>query len=84
MANPITRDEVSAGVVRGEQRGSDCAGRTGAEKYAPDIAAEDDAGPGERLLYRLEQENPITKLEITFARQAAQRAEDARLVTLQA
>ena len=79
--NPITRDEKSPLELYQANNAIRIAKAAEADKYAPDIMEEamqdlqnataiDQNKKGER------------KLEITFARQAVQRAEDARLVTL--
>ncbi len=81
IMNPITRDEKSPLELYQAYNAVRIATNTGADKYAADIMAEaqldlknasdiDSNKKGDR------------KMEITFARQAVQRAEDARLVTL--
>jgi outer membrane protein OmpA-like peptidoglycan-associated protein len=81
IANPITRDEKSPLELYQAYNAVRIAEAAGADKYASDIMAEakldlrnasdiDGNKKGDR------------KMEITFARQAVQRAEDARLVTL--
>ena len=81
VMNPITRDEKSPLELYQAYNALRIATNVGAEKYAPEIMAEakldlrnasdiDSNKKGDR------------KMEITFARQAVQRAEDARLVTL--
>jgi outer membrane protein OmpA-like peptidoglycan-associated protein len=81
VANPITRDEKSPLELYQAYNAVRIATNVGADKYAADIMAEanldlknasdiDGNKKGDR------------KMEITFARQAVQRAEDARLVTL--
>jgi outer membrane protein OmpA-like peptidoglycan-associated protein len=81
VANPITRNEKSPLEIYQAFNAVRIATDAGAEKYAADIMAEakldlrnasdiDSNKKGDR------------KMEITFARQAVQRAEDARLVTL--
>ena len=79
--NPITRDEKSPLEFYQANNAVRIAQEAGADKYAPEImrqamqdlknAAEIDSN-----------KNGDRKMEITFARQAVQRAEDARLVTL--
>jgi outer membrane protein OmpA-like peptidoglycan-associated protein len=79
--NPITRDEKSPLELYQANNAIRIAQAAGADKYAPDIMREamgdlrnasdiDSNKKGDR------------KMEITYARQAVQRAEDARLVTL--
>jgi outer membrane protein OmpA-like peptidoglycan-associated protein len=79
--NPITRDEKSPLELYQANNAVRIAQMAGADQYAPEIMKEamqdlhnatgiDQNKKGDR------------KLEITFARQAVQRAEDARLVTL--
>ncbi|HMH12278.1 MAG TPA: OmpA family protein [Edaphobacter sp.] len=79
--NPITRDEKSPLEFYQANNAVRIAQAAGADKYAPDIMREamedlknaadiDSNKKGDR------------KMEITYARQAVQRAEDARLVTL--
>src|SRR3984885_9157485 len=81
VMNPITRDERSPLEYYQANNAIRIAQMAGADKYAPDIMQEamrdlrnasdiDSNKKGDR------------KMEITFARQAVQRAEDARLVTL--
>ena len=79
--NPITRDEKSPLELYQAYNAVRIAQANGADKYAADILTEakqdlqnaadiDSNKKGDR------------KMEITFARQAVQRSEDARLVTL--
>src|SRR3984885_9639229 len=79
--NPITRDEKSPLEFYQANNAVRIAQAAGADKYAPEIMREamedlrnaadiDSNKKGDR------------KMEITYARQAVQRAEDARLVTL--
>jgi outer membrane protein OmpA-like peptidoglycan-associated protein len=81
VGNPITRDERSPLELYQAYNAIRIAKAAGADKYAADIMQEaaldlhnaagiDSNKKGDR------------KMEITFARQAVQRAEDARLVTL--
>ena len=83
VANPITRDEKSPLELYQAYNAMRIAKEAGADKYAADIMREaeldmknasdiDSNKKGDR------------KMEITFARQAVQRAEDARIVTLRA
>jgi outer membrane protein OmpA-like peptidoglycan-associated protein len=81
VANPITRDEKSPLELYQAYNAVRIAQAAGADKYAADIMEE----------AKLDLKNasdidgskkPDRKMEITFARQAVQRAEDARLVTL--
>ncbi|HXC95778.1 MAG TPA: OmpA family protein [Edaphobacter sp.] len=81
VPNPITRDEKSPLELYQANNAIRIAKNVGADQYAPEIMKEamqdltnatsiDQNKKGDR------------KMEITFARQAVQRAEDARLVTL--
>jgi len=81
VRNPITRDERSPLELYEAYNAVRIAQNAGADKYAADILAQanqdlknaadiDSNKKGDR------------KMEITFARQAVQRAEDARIVTL--
>ena len=81
VANPITRDEKSPLEFYQANNAIRIAQQAGAEKYAPDIFREamqdlKNASDIDR------SKKPDRKLQITYARQAVQRAEDARLVTL--
>ncbi|MBB5345660.1 OmpA family protein [Tunturibacter empetritectus] len=79
--NPITRDERSPLELYQANNAIRIAQNTGADKYAPDIMAE--AMQDLRNATDIDQNKKgDRKMEITFARQAVQRAEDARLVTL--
>jgi outer membrane protein OmpA-like peptidoglycan-associated protein len=81
VADPITRDMTSPLELYEAHNAYAYAASVGAEKYAPDIMQEakqdlqnaDDADSNK---------HGDRKLEVTMARQAVQRAEDARLVTL--
>jgi outer membrane protein OmpA-like peptidoglycan-associated protein len=79
--NPITRDEKSPLELYQANNAIRIAQAAEAEKYAPEIMKE--------ALQDLQNATSIDQnkkgnrmLEVTFARQAVQRAEDARLVTL--
>ena len=81
VSNPITRDERSPLELYEAHNAYRIAQMTGAEKYAADIMAKT----------RLDLKNADDidsnrkgdrKLEITFARQAVQSSEDARILTL--
>src|SRR5205823_2195266 len=81
IMNPITRDEKSPLELYQANNAIRIAQTAGAEKYAPDIM--------QQAMQDLKNASDIDsnkkgdrKMEITFARQAVQRAEDARLVTL--
>src|SRR5580698_10636448 len=79
--NPITRDEKSPLELYQANNAIRIATAAGAEKYAADIMKE----ANQDLLNATSIDNNKKgdrKLEITYARQAVQRAEDARLVTL--
>jgi outer membrane protein OmpA-like peptidoglycan-associated protein len=81
IMNPITRNEKSPLELYQANNAIRIAQNTGADKYAADIMQE--------AMLDLKNASDIDsnkkgdrKMEITFARQAVQRAEDARLVTL--
>jgi outer membrane protein OmpA-like peptidoglycan-associated protein len=79
--NPITRDERSPLELYQANNAIRIAQAAGADKYAPDIMAE--AMQDLRNATDIDQNKKgDRRMEITFARQAVQRAEDARLVTL--
>ena len=81
VLNPITRDEQYPLELYEANNALRIAQQAGADKYASDIY-------GEAMLDLknatdiLEGKKPDTKMGITYARQAVQRSEDARLVTL--
>jgi outer membrane protein OmpA-like peptidoglycan-associated protein len=81
VANPITRDEKSPLEFYEANNSVRIAQEAGAEKYAPEIFAEATRDM-KNASYIDSSKKPDRKLEITFARQAVQRSEDARLVTL--
>jgi outer membrane protein OmpA-like peptidoglycan-associated protein len=81
VANPITRDEKSPLELYEANNAVRIAKDAGAEKYAADIMAEA-MRDLKNASYIDSSKKPDRKFEITFARQAVQRAEDARLVTL--
>lgn len=81
VAEPITRDEKSPLELYQAYNALRIATAAGADKYAPEIMSE----------AKLDLQNAADidsnkkgdrKLEVTYARQAVQRAEDARIVTL--
>lgn len=81
VLNPITRDEKSPLELYQANNAIRIAQMAGADKYAPDIMKE--------AMQDLQNASDIDsnkksdrRMEITFARQAVQRAEDARIVTL--
>ncbi len=81
VSNPITRDEKSPLELYQAFNAIRIAQNAGADKYAGDIMTQakqdlQNAADIDR------NKKADRKLEITFARQAVQRAEDARLVTL--
>ena len=79
--NPITRDERSPLELYEANNAVRIAQAAGADKYAPEIMAE--AMQDLRNATDIDQNKKgDRKMEITFARQAVQRSEDARLVTL--
>ena len=81
VANPITRNEKAPLELYQAYNAMRIAQETGAEKYAPDIwnEASQDLQNAAGIQ---DNKKGNRKMEITFARQAVQRAEDARLVTL--
>src|SRR5215469_14692180 len=81
VANPITRNEKSPLEFYEANNAVRIAKEAGAEKYAPDIFVEA-MRDLKNASYIDSSKKHDRKLEITFARQAVQRAEDARLVTL--
>ena len=81
VANPITRDEKSPLELYQAYNAVRIATNTGADKYAADIMAE--ANQDLKNAAAIDSNKKADrKMEITFARQAVQRAEDARIVTL--
>src|SRR3984957_1442641 len=81
VANPITRDEKSPLELYQANNAIRIAQVAGADKYAPDIMAE--AMQDLKNATDIDQNKKgDRRMLITFARQAVQRAEDARLVTL--
>lgn len=81
VANPITRNEKSPLELYEAYNAVRIATAAGAEKYAPDIMAE--ARQDLRNAADIDSnKHGDRKTEITFARAAVQRAEDARIVTL--
>jgi Outer membrane protein and related peptidoglycan-associated (lipo)proteins len=81
VANPITRNEKSPLELYEANNAVRIAKEAGAEKYAADIIGEA-MRDLKNASYIDSSKKPDRKFEITFARQAVQRAEDARLVTL--
>jgi len=81
IANPITRDERSPLELYQAFNALRIAQNTGADKYAADIMvqAKQDLTNASDIDRNKKGDR---KMEITFARQAVQRAEDARIVTL--
>ena len=81
VLNPITRDEKSPLELYEANNALRIAQQTGADKYAPEIMKE--ATQDLQNATDIDRgKKPDRKMEITYARQAVQRAEDARLVTL--
>lgn len=81
VANPITRNEKSPLEFYQADNAIRIAKEAGAEKYAPEIYSE--AMQDLKNATDIDKsKKPDRKMEITFARQVVQRAEDARLVTL--
>ncbi len=81
IPNPITRDEKSPLELYQAYNAIRIAQNTGADKYAADIMqqAKQDLRNASDIDSNKKGDR---KMEITFARQAVQRAEDARIVTL--
>jgi outer membrane protein OmpA-like peptidoglycan-associated protein len=81
VLNPITRDEKMPLELYEANNAIRIAQQTGAEKYASQIYREamQDLRNATDIL---SGKKPDQKMGITYARQAVQRAEDARLVTL--
>ena len=78
---PITRDEKSPLELYQAYNAVRIATNVGADKYAADIMAE--ANQDLKNASAIDSNKKADrKMEITFARQAVQRAEDARIVTL--
>ena len=81
VLDPITRDEHSPLELYEAHNAYNIARMAGAEKYAPDILAQvrtnlQNADAMDQNKHRDE------KMEITYAREAVQRAEDARILSL--
>jgi outer membrane protein OmpA-like peptidoglycan-associated protein len=81
VANPITRDEKSPLELYEAYNAVRIAQSVGADKYAPDIMAEANLDLKNAADINSNKKGD-QKMLITFARQAVQRAEDARIVTL--
>jgi outer membrane protein OmpA-like peptidoglycan-associated protein len=79
--NPITRDEKSPLELYQANNAIRIATAAGADKYAADIMKEANQDLKNASDINSNKKGD-RKMEITFARQAVQRAEDARLVTL--
>jgi len=80
--NPITRDEKSPLELYQANNAIRIAQAAEAEKYAPEIMKEAMQDLQNATALDQNKKGNNRMLEITFARQAVQRAEDARLVTL--
>jgi len=81
VANPITRDEKSPLEFYQANNAVRIAQQAGAEKYAPEIYGE--AMQDLKNAADIDKsKKPDRKMEITYSRQAVQRAEDARIVAL--
>jgi outer membrane protein OmpA-like peptidoglycan-associated protein len=81
VSNPITRDEHSPLEIYEAENAVRIARAAGADKYAPDIFAKAELG----LRNALDMDrgkHRDEKMEITNAREAVERAEDARLTAL--
>ncbi len=81
VANPITRDEKSPLELYEAYNAVRIAQSVGADKYAPDIMEEANLDLKNAADINSNKKGD-QKMLITFARQAVQRAEDARIVTL--
>ena len=81
VAHAITRDEQYPLELYEANNAVRIAQQAGAEKYATDIY-NDATLDLKNATGLLQGKNPDTKMGITYARQAVQRSEDARLVTL--
>ena len=81
VANPITRDEKAPLELYQAYNALRIAKEAGADKYAPEIMHEASQDL-ENAAGIQSNKKGDRKMEITFARQAVQRAEDARIVTL--
>ncbi len=81
VLDPITRDEKMPLELYEANNALRIAQQAGAEKYAADIYKEATLDL-RNATDILTGKKPDTKMGITYARQAVQRAEDARLVTL--
>jgi outer membrane protein OmpA-like peptidoglycan-associated protein len=81
VMNPITRDEKFPLELYQANNAVRIAQQAGAEKYAKDIYAEATLDL-KNATDILSSKKPDEKMGITYARQAVQRSEDARLVTL--
>jgi outer membrane protein OmpA-like peptidoglycan-associated protein len=81
VENPITRDEKAPLELYEAYNAVRIAQAAGADKYAADIMSEahQDLKNADDIAHNKKGDK---KMSITFARQAVQRAEDARLVTL--
>ena len=81
VANPITRDEKAPLELYQAYNALRIATDAGAEKYAPEIMSE--ATQDLRNAAGIQSNKKgDRKMEITYARQAVERAEDARIATL--
>jgi outer membrane protein OmpA-like peptidoglycan-associated protein len=81
VANPITRDEKAPLELYQAYNAMRIAKESGADKYAPEIMSEASQDLNNAAGIQGNKKGD-RKMEITFARQAVQRAEDARIVTL--
>src|SRR3984885_525502 len=81
VSNPITRNERAPLELYQAYNAMRIAKETGADKYAPDIMSEASQDLQNAAGIQGGKKGD-RKMEITFARQAVQRAEDARIVTL--
>jgi outer membrane protein OmpA-like peptidoglycan-associated protein len=81
VARPITRDEKAPLELYQAYNAMRIAKDSGADKYAPEIMSEASQDLQNAAGIQGNKKGD-RKMEITFARQAVQRAEDARIVTL--
>jgi outer membrane protein OmpA-like peptidoglycan-associated protein len=81
IMNPITRDERSPLELFEAENALRIAQETGADKYAPDIFAKAKLAL-QNALDIDSNKHGDRKMEITHAREAVERAEDARITTL--
>ncbi|HEY0263184.1 MAG TPA: OmpA family protein [Granulicella sp.] len=81
VLDPITRDERSPLELYEAQNALRIAQLAGADRYAPDIMKEAQQDFGNAMAIDQNKKGD-RKMEITMARQAVQRAEDARIISI--